>query len=139
MNNTFLYTLPQWFIFAGVFVVVYGWIENKKPFRVIGSAIFIALGIYALYILLGDYFAADKYLTPDEIATEELNDDVIADIPVQVRLFPAYISFLVSSVIAIPALWLELKNSRKYRIFIVASILFALIGFFIIVGMLKAN
>jgi len=137
MNDTFLYTLPQWFIFAGVFVVVYGWIEDKRPFRMIGAAIFIVLGIYSLYILLGDYFAADKYLTPDELANEELEEDVITSLPIQAQLFPAYINFLVSSILAIPALWLEIKNSRKYRFFIVVSILFALAGFFVIVGLLK--
>lgn len=138
MNDTFLYTLPQWFIFAGVFVVVYGWIEDKKAFRIIGSAIFILLGIYSLIILLGDSFAAENFLTPDEIANEELSEEVIPEIPFQTQLLPAYISFLVSSVLAIPALLLEIKNNRKYRIFIIASILVALLGFFIIVGVIKS-
>lgn len=138
MNDTFLYTLPQWFIFAGVFVVVYGWIEDKKAFRIIGSTIFILLGIYSLIIILGGFFAAENFLTPDEIANEELSEEVIPNIPFQTQLLPAYISFLVSSVVAIPALYLEIKNNRKYRYFIVASILVALFGFFVIVGTIKS-
>lgn len=134
MNDTFLYTLPQWFIFAGVFVVVYGWIEDKKPFRMIGAALFIVLGIYALAVLFGDYFAAERFLTPDEIANEELAEDVVPEIPFQARLLPAYISFLVSALLAIPAFYFEFKNNRKYRFFIVSSILAALLGFFMIVG-----
>ncbi len=138
MNNTFLYTLPQWFIFAGVSVVVYGWVENKKAFRVIGCSIFVLLGIYALIILLGDSFAAENFLTPDEIANEELAEEVIPEIPFQTQFLPAYISFLFSALLAIPALFFEIRNKRKFRIFIVASILVALFGFFIIVGTIKS-
>ena len=138
MKDTFLYTLPQWFIFAGVFVVVYGWIEDKKAFRMIGSALFILLGIYSLIILLGDSFAAENFLTPDEIANEELSEEIIPEIPFQTLLLPAYICFLVSSVLAIPALIFETKNNRMYRYFIVASILVALLGFLIVVGVIKS-
>ncbi len=138
MNDTFLYTLPQWFIFAGVFVVAYGWIEDKKPFRLMGAAIFIALGLYALFVIMGDYFAAGNYLTPEEIATEELEEDIMPQIPFQAQLFPAYLTFLISSVLAIPALLFEIKNSRRYRLFIALSILISLLGFFIIVGKINA-
>jgi len=137
MNDTFLYTLPQWFVFAGVLIVVYGWVENKKPFRLIGTVVFILLGIYALYVLTGDYFAAEKYLTPDEIANEELEEDIMSQIPFQAQLFPAYLSFLVSGVLAIPALYFEIINNRKFRLFIILTILVALLGFFVIVGKLN--
>lgn len=138
MNDTFLYTLPQWFIFAGVFVAVYGWVEDKKPFRMIGAVIFILLGIYSLSVILGDYFAASNFLTPDEIANEELEEDLIAGIPIQARLFPAYLSFLVSSVMAIPAIILDYKNKNKYKLFIVLAGLVSLLGFFIIIGTIKS-
>jgi hypothetical protein len=137
MNDTFLYTLPQWFIFAAVFVAVYGWIEDKKIFRIIGAGIFVALGIYALYILSGDYFAAGQFLTPDEIAREELDDEIIEEIPFQARLLPAYLSFVGSAIMALPAIYFDIKNKKKYRIFIVLAGLISLIGFFIIVGNLK--
>lgn len=29
-NEILLYTLPQWFIFAGIIASVYGWVEHKK-------------------------------------------------------------------------------------------------------------
>lgn len=137
MDNTFLYTLPQWFIFAAVFVVAYGWIEDKKAFRIIGAAVFIVLGIYSLIILSGDYFAASKYLTLEEIANEELTDEITDEIPFQARLLPAYLIFIGSAILAIPAIYFDLKDKKKYRLFIVLAGIVSLIGFFIIVGNIK--
>ena len=87
---------------------------------------------------MGDSFAAEKFLTPDEIANEELAEEVIPEVPFQTQLIPAYISFLFSAILAIPALFFEIKNNRKFRFFIVTSIVIALLGFFIIVGAIKA-
>lgn len=138
MNNTFLYTLPQWFILAGIFVITYGWIENKKPFRLIGISILIALGIYSLIILMGDWFAASKYLTPEEIATQELEDDIIAEAPFQAQLVSAYLSFVVGAMVSLAALIFEWKDKKPGRILIIISGLIMLFGFFVIVGAIKS-
>ncbi len=137
MNETLLYTLPQWFIFAAIFVVVYGWMEEKKPFRIIGAAIFMLLGIFSLFVIFGDYLAAGKFLTPNEIASEELADGVIDEVPFQVKLLPAYLSFILSAILAIPAIVLDIKNKKAYRWFIISAGMVSLFGFFVIVGILK--
>ncbi len=137
MNDTFLYTLPQWFIFAAVFVAVYGWIEKKKAFRVIGAFILVLLGLYSVFIISGDYLAAAKFLTPGEIADQELSEDTIEEIPFQARLLPAYLSFIASAVLAVPAIILDLKNRKSYTWFILLAGLVALLGFFIVVGVIK--
>lgn len=137
MNETLLYTLPQWFIFAAIFVVVYGWMEEKKPFRIIGAVIFILLGLFSLFVIFGGYLAAGKFLTPNEIASEELADGVIDEVPFQVKLLPAYLSFIVSAVLAIPAIIFDIKNKKGYRWFIISAGLVSLFGFFIIVGILR--
>ena len=137
MSDTFLYTLPQWFIFAGIFVVTYGWVEDKKPFRIIGALILFALGIYSLFILFGESFAASKFLTPEEIASEVLDDEIIDEIPFEAKLVPAYWSFVVAAVFTLPAIFLDLKNSKKYRWFIVSAGLIALFGFFVIIGAVR--
>jgi hypothetical protein len=137
MNDTFLYTLPQWFIFSAVFVSVYGWVEKKKVFRIIGSSIFILLGFYAVYVIAGDYLAGAEFFTPGEIADKELTDETIEEIPFQAKLLPAYISFVISSIIAIPAVILDLLDKKKYQLFIVLAGLVSLFGFFIIVGGLQ--
>ena len=138
MNDTLLYTLPQWFIFAAIIVVTYGWVEEKKQFRIIGASIMVLLGIYSLIILSGDYFAAIEFLTPEEIVSEELDGEIIDELPFQAKLFPAYLSFVAAAVLALPAIFLDLRNSKIYRWFIVLSALVSLFGFFVIVGALKA-
>ena len=137
MNNTLLYTLPQWFIFAAIFVSVYGWMEKKKAFRIIGALIFVLLGIYSLFVIAGGYLAGGEFLTPNEVADQELNDEVIEEIPFQAKLLPAYISFVVSAILVIPSIFLDLKNNKKYQWFIILAGLLSLFGFFVIVGVLQ--
>jgi hypothetical protein len=134
MNDTLLYTLPQWFIFAAVFGTTYGWIENKKTFRIIGAIIFVLLGIFSLIILSGNYFSANQFITTNKT----IDNKIVDKIPFQVKLFPAYLSFVLSAVLALPAIFFDYKNSKKYRWFIIISGLVALFGFFIIVGAVKA-
>lgn len=137
MSDTLLYTLPQWFIFAAVFVAVYGWIEKKKAFRIIGAIIFILLGIYSLIVISGGYLAGGEFLTPGEIADKELDGETIEEIPFQAKILPAYLSFIVSAIIAIPAIFLDIKNKKSYQWFILSAGLVALFGFFVIVGILQ--
>ncbi|PIF05389.1 MAG: hypothetical protein CSA36_06975 [Draconibacterium sp.] len=137
MDNTWLFTLPQWIIFVGIVALIYGWAENKKPFRLVGIVSLIVLGIYALYVLLGNMFVAGSFLTPNEVATEKLTEGLPQKTPEQVKLFFAYLCFLIALVAALPALFFELKNRKTARIFIVVAALAALFGFFIIVDSLK--
>jgi hypothetical protein len=137
MNETLLYTLPQWFIFAAIFVVVYGWMEDKKAFRIIGASIFLILGIFSIYVISGDSLAADKFLTPNEIASEELADGIVDEVPFQAKLLPAYLSFIVSAVLTIPAIVLDIRNKKAYRWFIISAGLVSLFGLFVIVDVLK--
>jgi len=137
MNETLIYTLPQWFIFTAIIVITYGWVEDKKTFRIIGASIMVLLGIYALFIISGDYFAAKDFLSLEEVASEELDNEIIDEIPFQARLFPAYLSFVASSILALPAIFLDIKNSKKYRLFIILAGLVALFGFFVIIGAVR--
>ena len=95
MNITFLYTFPQWFVFAALFMVIYGWVENKKAFRLIGISIFIVLGIFSIIVLVGDYLAAGEYLSLEEITAEELDDEILNEIPIEAKLLPGYLSFII--------------------------------------------
>jgi len=97
----------------------------------------VVLGIFSLFVIFGDSLAAGKFLTPNEIASEELGDGVVDEVPFQAKLLPAYLSFVLSAVLAIPAIVLDIKNKRVYRWFIILSGLVSLFGFFVIVGILK--
>lgn len=138
MDVTFLYTFPQWFVFAALFMVIYGWVEQKKSFRLIGISIFIVLGFFSIVVLLGDYLTAGEFLSLEEITAEELDDEVLNEIPLEAKLLPGYWSFIVASVLAIPALFLDWTDKKRARLFIVLTALMALAGFFIIVGTIRS-
>jgi len=138
MNTTFLYTFPQWFVFAAMFVVIYGWVEDKKTFRLIGITIFILLALFSVYVIKGDFLAAGKYPTPEEIVGEELGEEVISDVPIEAKLLPAYLSFIFAGILAIPAIILDWKEKKYAKLFIILTGLVALMGFFIIVGAIRS-
>lgn len=137
-QDTILYTLPQWLVFGAIIGIAYGWVERKKIFRVIGTSFFILLGLFALYAIYGGYFSASEFLTPEEIMNEELDEDIISEMPFQAKLLPAYWSFIVSGILAIPGIWFDWKERKPKRLFTLLSGLVSLFGFFIIVGELRA-
>ncbi|MCG6188420.1 hypothetical protein [Maribellus maritimus] len=136
-ENVFLYTLPQWFIFSSVLVMVYGWVEKKKPFRIIGLIILIALALFSLYAIMKGYFDSHNFLTPDEVINEELDGELVEEIPFEGMILPAYWSFVISGITAIPALYFEIKNKKQSRLFIILAVVISLFGFFVIVDALK--
>ena len=136
-QDTFLYTLPQWFIFSAVIVIAYGWVEQKKVFRIIGSVVLILLGVFAVYAISAGYFAAGRFLTPDEMVSQQMEEELTGEIPFQARLLPAYLSFIVSGILALPAIYFDWKEKKPTRLFIILAGLVSLFGFFIIAGALK--
>lgn len=138
MTDVFLYTFPQWIVFAALFGIVYGWVENKKAFRLIGLAFFIALGLFSLYVIFGDYLAPGKYLTPEEVMSEELNDEILNEAPIEAQLLPAYLSFIGSAVLAVAAMVFDWLNKKYNRLLIILASVVALLGFFIVVGAVRS-
>jgi hypothetical protein len=136
-QEIFLYTLPQWLVFAGIISSVYGWVEHKKVFRMLGPVLFFILGLFAVFIMLGDYFSASRFLTPEEMVTLEMEEELLEELPFQARLFPAYLFFILSGLLAIPAFLLEWKDRKRKNLLIVLTALTGLFGFFIIVGALR--
>lgn len=136
-QDTFIYTLPQWFIFASIFVIAYGWVENKKVFRIIGALVLIFLGIFATWAIVKGYFSASNFLTPDELIREDMEEELVEEMPFQAKLLPAYWSFIVSAILSLPAIWFDWKNIKPNRLFYILAGLVSLLGFFIIVGALK--
>jgi hypothetical protein len=132
MTNALLYTLPQWFIFAALFCVVYGWIENKKVFRASGMGIFILLGCFSIYAI------SSGCLAPGAISQPESPNNM-QNTPIEVRLFPAYLSFIIASFFAIVGIFFDLKDKKYARLIIVITGIIAIVGFFIVVGTIRPN
>ena len=136
-QNIFIYTVPQWIIFAAIASLGYGWVEKKKAFTYVGLGILIGLGLYALYAILEGYFIYRNYLTPEEILSEDMGEDIVEQIPAEARMLPAYWLFIATGIMTIPALYFEWKNKKAARYLMIIACLIALSGFFIIVGALK--
>lgn len=137
-QEIYLYTLPQWFIFAGFIAGIYGWVEHKKVFRILGAVIFFLLGVFALYAIWTGSFSAYSYLTPEEMIREEMGEEVMDELPFLAQIFPAYIAFLVSGVLAVPSLILEWKSLKGKNLLMILTALAGLLGFFIITGALRS-
>ena len=137
-QDIFLYTLPQWLVFAGIISSVYGWVENKKVFRMLGPLLFFALGLFAVFIMLGDYFSSARFLTPEEMVNREMEEELFEELPFQARLLPAYLFFVLAGLLAIPAFLLEWKDRKGKNLLVVIATFVGLIGFFIIVGALRS-
>lgn len=136
-SNYLLYTLPQWAIFAGITVIIYGWAEKKEVFERIGLVILILLGLFAAYILLSGILIPDKYLTPEEyvLPEEYLAED---DIPLEGKLIPAYWGLVASGILAILSLLLKFIKRGRARLFMVLSGILAIGMFFLILGVIKS-
>lgn len=137
-QDILLYTFPQWFVFAAIIASVYGWVEHKKIFKLLGPAIFFLLGLFAILALQGNFFSSYEFLTPEEIISEEMEDELSAEVPFTVMLFPAYIAFVLSGLLSIPAFILELKSRKGKNLLLILTALTGLLGFFIIVGALRS-
>jgi hypothetical protein len=139
MNHYMLfYTLPQWFVFAAIIASVYGWVEHKKIFRLLGPVIFFLLGLFATLTLFGDELSAYEFLTPEEIVREEMEDELNTEVPFQAMLFPAYLFFVLSGLLAIPSFILEWRNLKGKNLLMILTALTGLLGFFMIVGALRS-
>lgn len=138
MPDVYLYTFPQWFVFASIFIIIYGWVEQKKIFQLIGISSFVALGIFSVYIINANYLEVANYLTPEEVASKDLEDHITQDIPIQVKILPAYWLFILTSIFAIPTLFATWKEKKLAKPLIILTSLLALAGFFVIVGAIQS-
>jgi len=136
ISNYLLYTLPQWAIFAGITVIIYGWVEQKEIFERIGLAIFLILSLFAAYILSSGILISAEYLTPQEYALPEeyLKEE---DIPKEGKLIPVYWGIILSGILALTALILKFMKSSRSRLFLVIASVVATGMFFMILAVIK--
>ena len=132
MEQVHFYTLPQWVIFVAFFAIIYGWVEAKKSFRIIGLSFVVLLGIYAASIISGNYLSVSDASVP-------MNEETLSkqDIPMQVKLLPAYWSFIVSALVAVLAIFFDWKEKKYAKHLIITTAIASLVGFFMIVGMIR--
>jgi len=130
ISNFTVLTVPQWAIFAGITVMIYGWVEKKSIFGIVGSGILVALGIFAAYaIAAGLMMPESMFDISENLPKDELfNPD---ELPVEGRLLPFYWALIVNAILALAAMFAEIYRKKfatilKIIIGTVAIILFFL-------------
>jgi hypothetical protein len=121
ISNFTVLTVPQWAIFASITVMIYGWVEKKSIFGIVGSAILVALGIFAAYAIAAGLMIPESMLDISEnLPKEELfNPD---ELPVEGRLLPFYWALIANGVLALAAMFAEIYHKK------IAAILKIIIG-----------
>ena len=104
----------------------------------LGPVLFILLAVYAAYAISKGYFSSNEFLTPNEIISEEMEEEVFEEMPFQARLLPAYLTFIASGILGIPAFFLEWREKKGKNLMVILTALAGLMGFFIIVGALRS-
>ncbi len=130
-------TIPQWAIFAGITVMIYGWVEKKHIFGIIGAGILVLLGIYAAWAIVSgalipegmmdaiDPFSDEKLFSPDEL-------------PVEGRLLPHYWGLMLNGLLALATLLSEIYHKRFTNTLKVITGILSIILFFLMMAVIRA-
>jgi hypothetical protein len=137
ISNYTIITIPQWAIFAGITVMIYGWFEKKRIFGRIGAGILVLLGLYAGWILWTGSLIPEGVLdTTDPLGGEELFSP--DELPLEGRLLPHYWGMLLNGGIALIALVADLTRKKSALTLKIVAGSLALVIFFLMMGVLKA-
>ena len=113
-----LTSISQWALFLGIAAIIFGWIEKKEKFVLVGQFIFLLLGFLAFYILL-----------THEITVPQINGNII---PKEMKALAFFKSVALFTGLVVLSLILKLfkLRIRKYSIYFL--VFFALMLFFMV-------
>jgi len=137
ISNFTVLAVPQYAIFAAVTVIVYGWVEKKTTFGIIGSGILVLLGLFAGYTIftglmmpenmpeLSENLSKDELFTPDEL-------------PIEGRFLPFYWVLVINGVIALGALIGEIYHRKFGTILKVTAAISSILVFFLMMSVIRS-
>jgi hypothetical protein len=129
ISNYVVLSVPQWAIFAAISTLIYGWIEKKRIFGIVGSGILAALGLYAAFVLWAGMLVPESMFDiPDNLPKEELFNP--GELPVEGRLLPFYWGLVANGVLALSVMILEIRKGKSPDRMKVILGLFAVLLFF---------
>jgi hypothetical protein len=136
ISNFTVLTVPQWAIFAGITVMIYGWVEKKRIFGIVGSGILVALGIFAAYAIAAGLMMPESMLDISEnLSKDELfNPD---ELPVEGRLLPFYWVLIVNGFLALAAMIAEIYHKKIAIILRIVIVAIAIVVFFLMMAAVR--
>ena len=108
----------QFGIFGAIVFIIFGWVDKKDRITDVGRFVFIALGIYSLWILLSG-----------QVQVPEITGNIV---PKELRAIAFFKGVVVCSVISLLSLILKLFKIRYYRFVTVICVVFSLFLFFVV-------
>lgn len=119
-----LSTISQYALFGGIALILFGWFEKKERLAYVGQAIFIVLGIFAIWILSTN--------------NSNFQPNGNTEIPKEIKV----LSFLKLSVwlaaLNIVSLLLRILKNKYYKASLFIIILAGLALFFMIFNLLQS-
>ncbi len=137
ISNYTVLTIPQWAIFAAITVMVYGWVEKKPVFGIIGSGILVALGIFAAWAIFAGLMIPEKML---EISENLSIDELFTpdELPVEGKLLPFYWVLAYNGLIALGALLGEVFRKKYGAILKVLAGAVSIVLFFLMMAAVRS-
>jgi hypothetical protein len=111
-------SISQWGLFFGIVAILFGWVEKRESFVVIGQLIFLVIGFLAWWILI-----------TNEIHVPEVTHGIISKPLRALAFFKGLAAF---SGLNILCLLLKLFKFRYQKISVYILIFFALMLFFMV-------
>lgn len=120
ISNFTILTIPQWFIFAAVTVIIYGWVERKKSFGLVGLAILVLLAVFTGWAIFSGMLVPESFIEAVGTIDEEI---MLApdEIPVEGRMLPFYWGITINGLIALVAFvaeWRDMKAAKTLKIIV---------------------
>lgn len=116
-NPFYLYTvIPQWGLFLGIALVVFGYVEKKGPLSLAGWVVFVATGLFALGVNL----FGNLHPQPQPGGT----------VPPDFQVIALGWQAGIAGVLALISLLLRQRKSKRYSLLAILTIIYAIAIFF---------
>jgi hypothetical protein len=112
ISNFIVLTIPQWAIFVGITVMIYGWTEKKMIFELIGLGLLVLLGVFAAWVVLAGLLVPEELLNQTDPLDETIELFMPDELPIEGRLLPFYWGLIGNGILAAVTMILEILKKR---------------------------
>jgi hypothetical protein len=112
ISNFTVLTIPQWSIFVGITVMIYGWTEKKMIFELIGLGILVLLAVFAAWVLISGLLIPQELLNQTDPLDETVELFLPDELPVEGRLLPFYWGLIGNGILSAATMVVEILKKR---------------------------